>query len=263
MIRIALTGACGKMGQAAIKAIESAQDLELIAAIDPSKHGLKLLAEGRELTVAGDYDSVSDLRPDVLLEFSGSPDAAKYAREAIEDGVNPVIGSTGIAPSQLDELRNTCRTKKLGAIYAPNFSLGALLMMRFAAEAAKWMPNAEVIEMHHENKADAPSGTAIRTADLIAEARRDAPVPDPTTNKKLPGARGGTHMDVHIHSVRLPGLLAHQMVIFGSAGEMLTLRHDSTDRDGFMPGVLAAVRRVRSLDGLVIGLENVLFDSQG
>lgn len=134
--------------------------------------------------------------------------------------------------------------------------------MRFAAEAAHWMPDVEIVEMHHENKVDAPSGTAIRTAELIAESRRNAPHPDPTTNKKLPGARGGTHMDVHIHSVRLPGLLAHQMVMFGSAGEILTIKHDSTDRDGFMPGVLAAIRRVQSLDHFVIGLENVLFTNK-
>jgi len=186
-------------------------------------------------------------------------------RIALEHRVAPVVGTTGLSPADLEEIDRSARAKCLGAFIAPNFALGAVLMMQFAAQAARHLPDVEIIELHHEKKLDSPSGTALLTAQRIAEARREAqavPIPAPSGRvEKAPGARGAQNAatgEVPIHSVRLPGFVAHQEVIFGGPGQILTLRHDSTDRRSFMPGVLLAIRRVRGLSGLVVGLEHLL-----
>jgi 4-hydroxy-tetrahydrodipicolinate reductase len=170
-----------------------------------------------------------------------------------------VIGASGLSSAQQQEVAAACKKAGLGGILVPNFAIGAVLMMRFAAEAAKWLPNAEVIEMHHDKKVDAPSGTGIRTAELVSEARRSGRHPDPTKVVKFEGARGSLVNDVPVHSVRLPGLVAHQTVMFGGEGEVLTIHHDSMNRLSFMSGVLLAVRRVRDLDGFVVGLDALMF----
>ena len=214
MIRVAVAGAAGRMGQTVCRAVESADDLELVARADP--------ALGASLA-----EALAE-RPDVMVDFTLPETAAANAREAVVAGVHVVIGTTGFELDQLDGLTGA------NVFVAPNFAIGAVLMMQFAAEAARHMARAEIIELHHERKLDRPSGTAARTAELM----------------------GG---EVPIHSVRLPGLVAHQEVILGDVGQTLTIRHDSTDRESFMPGVLLAIRRVGELtDSPVVGLERLL-----
>ena len=214
MIRVAVAGAAGRMGQTVCGAVESAEDMELVARADPALDAP--LAEA--LTQ----------HPDVLVDFTVPESAVANAGEAVAAGVHVVIGTTGFDPDRLAGLSGA------NIFVAPNFAVGAVLMMMFAAQAAKYMPRAEIIELHHERKVDAPSGTALRTAGLM----------------------GG---EVPIHSVRLPGLVAHQEVILGDLGQTLTIRHDSTDRRSFMPGVLLAIRRVGELpDSPVVGLERLL-----
>ena len=221
MIRVAVSGACGRMGSATCSAVEAAQDMELVARIDP------------QLRV-GLADALREHAPDVLVDFSIPSTAVENIRTAVGAGVHVVVGTTGF---DVDEVRGL---DGANVFIAPNFAIGAVLMMIFAAQATKHMRAAEIIELHHDRKLDAPSGTAALTAKLMHEAAPDKPEPP-------------------IHSVRLPGLVAHQEVILGDVGQTLTIRHDSLDRESFMPGVLLAVRRVSSLpDRLVVGLERLL-----
>jgi 4-hydroxy-tetrahydrodipicolinate reductase len=221
MIRVAVSGAAGRMGSTTCAAVESAQDMELVARIDPSL--------GVELA-----DALNEHRPDVLVDFSVPSSVVANIRTAVGAGVHVVVGTTGF---ELDDVRGLSGAN---VFIAPNFAIGAVLMMMFAAQAAKHMRAAEIIELHHDRKLDAPSGTAALTAQRMHEAVPGRPPPP-------------------IHSVRLPGLVAHQEVILGDVGQTLTIRHDSLDRESFMPGVLLAVRRVRSLDQpLVVGLERLL-----
>lgn len=221
MIRVAVSGAAGRMGSTTCAAVEGADDMELVARIDPSL--------GVELA-----DALSEHRPDVLVDFSVPASAVANIRTAVAAGVHVVVGTTGF---DLDELRGL---QGANIFVAPNFAIGAVLMMMFAAEAARHMRGAEIIELHHDRKLDAPSGTAALTAQRMHEAVPERPAPP-------------------IHSVRLPGLVAHQEVILGDVGQTLTIRHDSLERESFMPGVLLAVRAVGSLDEpLVVGLERLL-----
>ena len=223
MVRVAVAGAAGRMGETVCQAVTDAGDMELVARADPA-----LGTSVTEALAAG---------PDVLVDFTVPDTALRNAREAIDAGVHVVIGTTGFDVRELETFRNA----QANLFVAPNFAIGAVLMMQFAAEAAKHMRAAEIIELHHDGKLDKPSGTAARTARLMAEAR------------------GGQGFEVPIHSVRLPGLVAHQEVILGDVGQTLTIRHDSVDRQAFMPGVLLAVRRVGQLeDSPVVGLEHLL-----
>jgi 4-hydroxy-tetrahydrodipicolinate reductase len=220
VIRVAVAGAAGRMGATVCEAVEDAEDMELVARVDP--------ALGTSL---GDALSAA---PDVLVDFTIPSTALANTREAVAAGIHVVIGTTGFEVSELEDLRGA----KANVFVAPNFAIGAVLMMRFAVEAARHMARAEIIELHHAGKVDAPSGTAARTAALMRDA--------------------GGH-DVPVHSVRLPGLVAHQEVILGDVGQTLTIRHDSIDRVSFMPGVLLAVRRVAGLtESPMVGLENLL-----
>jgi 4-hydroxy-tetrahydrodipicolinate reductase len=220
MIRVAVAGAAGRMGATVCEAVEGAADMELVARVDP--------ALGTSL---GDALSAA---PDVLVDFTIPTTAMANAREAVAAGIHVVIGTTGFEVSELDDLRGA----KANVFVAPNFAIGAVLMMRFAVEAVRHIARAEIIELHHDRKVDAPSGTAARTAALMRDA-------------------GGS--DVPVHSVRLPGLVAHQEVILGDVGQTLTIRHDSIDRVSFMPGVLLAVRRVAGLsESPTVGLEHLL-----
>ncbi|HEY6524471.1 MAG TPA: dihydrodipicolinate reductase C-terminal domain-containing protein [Solirubrobacteraceae bacterium] len=220
MIRVAVAGAAGRMGATVCEAVEGAEDMELVARVDPALE-----------TSLGDALSAA---PDVLVDFTIPTTAMANAHEAVAAGIHVVIGTTGFDVSELDDLRGA----KANVFVAPNFAIGAVLMMRFAVEAARHMARAEIIELHHDGKVDAPSGTAARTAALMRDA-------------------GGA--DVPVHSVRLPGLVAHQEVILGDVGQTLTIRHDSIDRVSFMPGVLLAVRRVAGLsDSPTVGLEHLL-----
>jgi 4-hydroxy-tetrahydrodipicolinate reductase len=194
-----------------------------------------------------------------MVDFTIPASAMGNIQAALEAGVSPVVGTTGLSPADVEQVRRWTGEAGVGALIAPNFAIGAVLMMQFAAQAAKYMPDAEIIELHHENKLDSPSGTAVMTAQKIVAARETAPRPEPSgTVEKIPGGRGAVLEGVHIHSVRLPGYVAHQEVIFGGLGQTLTLRHDSMDRRSFMPGVILAVRKVRTLQGLTVGLEHLL-----
>ncbi|WP_116040883.1 4-hydroxy-tetrahydrodipicolinate reductase [Amycolatopsis palatopharyngis] len=244
-IRVGILGARGRMGAQAAKAVEAAAGMEAVALVD-----------------AGDAMSeIAEAGAEVIIDFTHPDVVMDNLRFAVEQNIHAVVGTTGFTAERLDTLREWLRPKpELGVLIAPNFALGAVLAMRFAQQAARFYESAEIIELHHNRKADAPSGTAAHTARLIAQARAAAglePGADATT-AELDGARGASVDDVRVHSVRLPGLVAHEEVLFGGEGETLTIRHDSMDRSSFMPGVLLAVRSVLSRPGLTVGLENVL-----
>ena len=249
-ITVAVSGAHGRMGREVVAAVGGAPDLALVLQADKDDD----LAAG-----------LAAARPAALVDFSVPEAVLGNIETALAAGVVPIVGTTGLAPADVEHVRGLCRRYGLGALIAPNFALGAVLMMRFAREAARYLPDAEIIEMHHEQKRDAPSGTAAKTAEMIAEGRAGAtPAPLPADAfERIPGARGGRGVgDVPVHSVRLPGFVASQTVIFGGLGQTLTLRHDSLDRKSFMPGVLLAVRHAPALAAgggeLVYGLENLL-----
>ena len=251
MIRVCIVGAAGRMGTEAVRTVLAADDMELALAVDTAG------GEASGVQIAASFP-----RPlhgcDVMVELTHADSATEHAVCAAESGVSPVIGASGLDAAQQRRVADACKAARIGGILVPNFAIGAVLMMRFAAEAAKWLPNAEVIEMHHDKKADAPSGTGIRTAELISAARSGTN-PDPTKVVKYEGARGASVEGVRVHSVRLPGLVAHQSVMFGGEGEVLTVRHDSMNRGSFMEGMKLAVRGVRSLDGFVVGLDALKF----
>jgi 4-hydroxy-tetrahydrodipicolinate reductase len=262
-IRVAVSGAAGRMGRAAVRAVAREPDLRLVAAVGRARGigedaGTVTGAGRLEVTVGSDFGAAMSVSPDVLVEFAPGRVAVDHARAAIEAGIRPVIGSTGLSNDEITALTALAGGRGVGAVVAPNFAIGAVLMMEFARIAARFMPHAEIIELHHDRKRDAPSGTAVKTAQLIAEARGTPPALAVVGEEMLQGARGATAEGVPVHSVRLPGLNAHQEVVFGGLGQVLTLRHDSLSEESFMPGVILAVRRVRELTGLVYGMEHLL-----
>jgi 4-hydroxy-tetrahydrodipicolinate reductase len=262
-VRVGVLGATGRMGQAACRAVLAADDLELVAAVARASgvgHELReLVPEAPADLLVG--ESLSELlaaEAEVVVDFS-RPEATMAAVEGLlPEGVHLVSGTTGLPAAALDQLAALAGKADHGnAVWAPNFALGAVLAMHFATIAARWYPAAEVIELHHQGKADAPSGTAVRTARAIAEAR-GGDGGTPAGAQSVEGVRGGEVDGVRVHSVRLPGLVAHQEVLFGGQGEVLTVRHDSLDRSSFMPGVLLAVHQVTTRTGLTVGLEPLL-----
>ncbi len=238
-IKVIINGANGKMGRVTKTSIADQKDLQLVASTDHEDD----LAQ-----------TIKKTHADVVIDFTTPQSAYTNAQIIMDAGARPVIGTTGLTLEQVKKLDQSCRTKKLGGIVAPNFSLGGVLMMKYAADAARYFTDAEIIEMHHAQKIDAPSGTAAKTAQMMGEAR--AKKSKSTTHKDR--SRGDCQNGVTIHSVRLPGLFAHQSVIFGGNGETLTIRHDGLDRTAMMPGVFLACRKVMELDRLVYGLENLL-----
>lgn len=266
-IRVAVTGAAGRMGREVVRAVSESRDMKMVAAIDPAQTGSDAgeIAGVGVMGLALQSDlaaAVRDQKPDVLVDFTVHVSALANIEIALNAGVAVVVGTTGFSTEELDLIRAWADRAGVGALIAPNFAIGAVLMMEFAAQAARYLPNAEIIELHHERKVDAPSGTAMLTARKISEARRNAPKGSPAGEvEKAPGARGGKVNEVRIHSVRLPGYVAHQEVLFGGTGETLSIRHDSNDRRSFMPGVLMAIRKAREMRGLTVGLEHLLFGS--
>jgi 4-hydroxy-tetrahydrodipicolinate reductase len=248
-IRVAVLGARGRMGATVCRAVESASGLELVAALDP--------ADGTADPAAAAVASGAQ----VAVDFTTPAAVMGNLATLVRGGMHAVVGTTGFDPDRLDAVRALLAAAPgVGALVAPNFALGAALMMRFAREAARFYESVEIVELHHPDKVDAPSGTAAATAELIARARADAglgPAPDATATG-LQAARGASVAGVPVHSVRLRGLVAHQEVLFGGPGETLTIRHDSLDRESFMPGVLLGIRAVVDRPGLSIGLESVL-----
>ena len=239
MTRVTVLGARGRVGSEVVRGVEQAQDLELAAAYD--------VGDARELSAT-----------DVVVDFTHPDVVMANLRECVEAGVHAVVGTTGFDQARLDEVRAMLQGTSVGVLVAPNFGIAAVLMMRFAAEAARWFESVEVVELHHPGKADAPSGTARRTAELIAAAREGLPAMPDATSTALEGARGADVAGVRVHAVRLAGLVAHQEVLLGGAGETLTLRHDSYDRRSFVPGVLLGVRSIAERPGLTVGLEHLL-----
>jgi len=262
-IRVAVAGASGKMGREVVKMVLEEPAFELAAAIGRSTAGQDAGAAAGlpacGVTITDDLEAA--LRGgavDVLVDFTVPQSAYANTKTAITYGVRPVVGTTGFAPEQIDELDKLCRSRGIGGLIAPNFSIGAILMMKFAAEAAKYFPHLEIIEYHGDRKLDAPSGTSIKTAELISAVREELKQGHPDEEEKLQGARGGYYNGFRIHSVRLPGIFAQQEVIFGAFGQTLRIRHDSYDRAGYMPGVKTAVRKVMTYTGLIYGFEHLL-----
>jgi len=261
MIRVLVSGAGGKMGGEVVRAVSAADGMEVVAAVDPGVAGcLVATASGEHVECRGDLASaIVASKPDVMVDFTHPTVVEGNLRVALAAGVDCVVGTTGLSEEKLADLA-TVAPEGTTLFFAPNFAIGAVLMMRFAEAAARYMPHVEVTEFHHDKKADAPSGTAIRTARMIAAARGEAPdVPGRETELPgMEGARGALVDGVSVHSVRLPGLVAHQEVLFGGQGQTLTIRHDSIDRTSFMPGVVLAVREVGVRSGLVVGLEKLM-----
>jgi 4-hydroxy-tetrahydrodipicolinate reductase len=242
-MRVGVLGAKGKVGATMVQAVEAAEDLTFTAGVD-----------------AGDaLTTLTDSQTEVVIDFTHPDVVMDNLKFVIDNGIHAVVGTTGFTDERLTQVRSWLEESQTTAVLiAPNFAIGAVLSMHFAKQAARFFESAEVIELHHPQKADAPSGTAARTAKLIAEARKDLPPNPDATSTGLEGARGADVDGIPVHSVRLAGLVAHQEVLFGTQGETLTIRHDSLDRTSFVPGVLLAVRRVRERPGLTVGIEPLL-----
>jgi 4-hydroxy-tetrahydrodipicolinate reductase len=243
VIKVGVVGAKGRMGQAVVAAVQQAPDLTLVAAVDMGVPPTALGQAGAQ----------------VVVDFTAPDAVMRTLKTCIAEGIHCVVGTSGFDEARLDQVRQWCAERpEVGVLIAPNFGIGAVLMMRLAAMAAPYFDSVEIVEMHHPDKVDAPSGTAAHTAQLIAQARAGrGPMPDATAHE-LPGARGGRIDGIPVHSLRIRGLVAHQEVILGGPGETLTIRHDSLDRESFMPGVLLGVRRVAEHPGLTVGLDGYL-----
>ena len=248
MIKVAVCGAYGKMGKEVCAAVEDAQDLSLAAKIDIQGDVYKTIEEAKK---ACDFD--------VVVDFTQPKSIYENALYCLKNGIKIVIGTTGLKDEEIENLKKLSKENNTGCFIAPNFSTGAVLMMMFAQAAAKFFDNAEIIELHHNQKKDAPSGTAIKTAQMMAEAKQSFKKGNCPETEIIAGSRGGTsYSDIQIHSVRMPGFMASQEVIFGSAGQTFKIRHDSTDRKCYMDGVLLAVRHVVKDNDFTYGLENLL-----
>ncbi|EZH67589.1 dihydrodipicolinate reductase [Bacillaceae bacterium JMAK1] len=256
-VKVILAGPRGQMGMAARRMIAGTEQFETIAYLDRKTAEESGLQEG--IPVYTDAtECFSSHHADVLIDLTTPETAKEHLKLAIEHSIRPVIGTTGFTDEEIDQLRHLTEDKQLGAMIVPNFALGAVLMMKFSQIAAKFYSDVEIIERHHDNKLDAPSGTALKTATLISDVRKEKVQGHPNETETLPGARGGDVEGMRIHSVRLPGSVAHQEVIFGGHGETLTIRHDSMNRDSFMPGVKLAVETVMKSSTLIYGLENII-----
>ena len=243
MIKVIVNGAKGNMGKEAVIAVNSDNELKLVAETDIGDDLMK---------------KIKETGADVVVDFTHPSSAVENAKAIIMSGARPVIGTTGFTDGDIIELKKIAKEKNIGGLIAPNFAIGAVLMMNFSKEAAKYMPNVEIIEIHHDKKADSPSGTAIKTAQLISENRGEASPVNIKTEEKVLGVRGGVKNEVHIHSIRIPGVVANQEVIFGGLGQTLTIKHDTINRQAFMPGVIIAIKKVIEINELVYGLEKIL-----
>lgn len=249
MIKVAVCGALGKMGQEVVQAVTECPETELVAKID--------IASTEMYHHIEDAARVTDI--DVLVDFTQPKSIFENAKYCLNNGIKIVIGTTGLTDEQIEELKKLSQEKNTGCLIAPNFSTGAVLMMMFAKQAAKYFDNAEIIELHHNQKKDSPSGTAIKTAAMMAEVKEDFAKNNCPETETIEGARGGTsYSNIHIHSVRMPGYIASQEVIFGSSGQIMTIRHDSMDRKCYMQGVLLAVKHIAKNNDFVYGLDNIM-----
>lgn len=263
-IRVAIAGARGRMGQEAVHTIMKNPDMELVSVLDyknvgktledtnlfPPSYGAPIFTDIKELH--------KKTKPDVLVDLTSPESVYEHTKKALELNIRPVVGTTGFTDEELEELKTLAKKAELGCIIAPNFAIGAVLMMKFAEQAAKYLPDVEIIEMHHDQKLDAPSGTALKTANLISSVRESHGQGHAKEKETIQGARGADYDGMRIHSVRLPGLVAHQQVLLGGEGQLLTIRHDSFNRGSFMSGVVLSVKTVMDLNELVYGLEHII-----
>lgn len=256
--KVLVAGFTGAMGQKAVNLVNSLDNFELVAGMsptatnDPQKYNLPAGAK-----IYQNLAEIPDLAADIWIDFTTPKAVYDNVKFALEHHISPVVGTTGMSDEQEAELIKISQKEKVGGLIAPNFGMSAVLLMKFAKEAAKYFPDAEIIEMHHADKKDAPSGTALATAKMIAENRPEHETA-PDEVETLENVRGGDYQGIKIHSVRLPGYIAHEQVLFGGPGEALTIRQDSFDRESFMGGVKVALEKVDQLDELVVGLENIL-----
>ncbi len=265
-IKLAIAGINGRMGRAIARAILANPEIELVGAFGRTNAayvgqdiGNLTSTPNTGVLISNEFkDLLNQSNPDVLLDFTQAESAVKTAELALDNGVRPVIGTSGISSGEIRKLAARASAKNLGAMLVPNFSIGAVLMMEFSRQAANFFKHVEIVEMHHTRKIDAPSGTAMATAAKLASSQKEFNCPEVKEKELLAGSRGGqTSSGVRVHSLRLPGLISHQEVIFGAAGEILTIRHDSFNTECFIPGILMAINGVVSLTGLVVGLENL------
>lgn len=263
-IKVAIAGARGRMGQEAVHTVMKDQNMELVSVLDYKEVGetladTKLFPQTFTVPIFLDLAELSSkTKPDVLVDLTSPESVYQHTREALELGIRPVVGTTGFSDEELKELSAYSAEHGIGCIIAPNFAIGAVLMMKFAEQAAKYLPDIEIIEMHHDQKLDAPSGTAMKTASLIADHRKTHNQGHPKEKETIAGARGANYDGMRIHSVRLPGLVAHQQVLLGGDGQLLTIRHDSFNRGSFMSGVALSINKVMEMENLVYGLENII-----
>ena len=269
-IPILVNGAAGKMGREVVKAVAQAEDMNLLGAIDHSpehigKDAGELAGIGPlEVPITDQFEPMlafvaQERQPGVMVDFTHPSKVYDNIRSAIAYGIRPVVGTTGLSPAQIADLAEFADKASTGCLIIPNFSIGMVLLQQAAIQASQYFDHVEIIELHHNQKADAPSGTAIQTAQMLAEMGKAYNPAVVEETEKLPGARGSLASDgIRIHSIRLPGLIAHQEVIFGATGQVYTLRHDTSDRACYMPGVLLAIRKVLQLKSLVYGLEKIL-----
>ncbi|MBD2015160.1 4-hydroxy-tetrahydrodipicolinate reductase [Microcoleus sp. FACHB-53] len=269
-IPVVVNGACGKMGREVIKAVSQAEDMTLVGAIERNPQyigqdiGEVIGCGPLEIPVLNDLQAnlvlaTQEKVQGVMVDFTHPDSVYDNVRSAIAYGVRPVVGTTGMSPEQIQDLADFAEKASTGCLLIPNFSIGMVLLQQAAVQASKYFDHVEIIELHHNQKADAPSGTAVQTAQLLAELGKTFNPAVVKETEKLPGARGSVaEENIRIHSVRLPGLIAHQEVIFGAPGQIYTLRHDTSDRSCYMPGVLLAIRKVTQLKSLVYGLEKIL-----
>ncbi|PAV29479.1 4-hydroxy-tetrahydrodipicolinate reductase [Virgibacillus profundi] len=262
-INVIIAGPRGKMGSEAIQMVHNEERFELVACIDRKNNGKQM----KEVNSLPDLDvpifenpeeCFENIDADIFIDLTVPNAGFENTKVALNHNIRSVVGTTGFTDEQIHELSNTAKEQGIGCIIAPNFAVGAVLMMQFAQMAAKFFPDVEIIEKHHDNKLDAPSGTAIKTAELIKETRNNKSQGHPNEREIITGARGAEYDGMRIHSMRLPGLVAHQEVVFGASGQTLTIKHDSYNRESFMEGVKLAINEVFNLSELVYGLENIL-----
>lgn len=263
MLKVLVNGALGKMGRETLKAVNNAPELQLVGAVDINAHNQPLSSIlGTDCPLVANNDlaaALAELKPDIVVDFTRPDVVMSNLRIVLAQGVAAVVGTTGFTDENREELDLLAKTNNTSILIAPNFSVGAILMMKYAAEIVKYMPKAEIIELHHDQKLDAPSGTAVLTAKKMIEARGGYVQQGAAGEKEIiAGARGGEYEGLRIHSVRLPGYVAHQEVIFGGLGETLIIRHDSISRESFMPGVVMACKKIKEYIGLVYGLDKIL-----
>ncbi|MBS4176581.1 4-hydroxy-tetrahydrodipicolinate reductase [Lederbergia citrea] len=262
-IKIIVAGPRGRMGKEAVMLVNNTPEFELVAVIDRRNNGVMLSdLDGFSNMNVRIYSDVEEcfqnVEADVLIDLTIPETGYIHTKTALSYGVRPVVGTTGFTKEELEELKELAEEKEIGCIIAPNFAIGAILMMKFSQMAAKYFDNVEIIEMHHDQKLDAPSGTAVKTAEMISENRSSQKQGHHDEQETISGARGADYEGMRIHSVRLPGLVAHQQVLFGADGQSLTIRHDSYNRASFMSGVKVSVETVMTLNTLVYGLEHIL-----